>query len=259
MGHFCPPGSGSADPIESGSNWDQDPQPWMKECTIKITVLVVCMYKKYVNWNTLLNLWTWTKPRFLEISTNQTISWGRRHLCVLSCVRPMEALCQGHLHPLHRAFETEASQSGIEPSCLLDCRRTLYAKSHSNGVIYCYLELRLVLLQPNQTLSWGGRHLCVLSCARPMEALCPQLCPALRRPCSTVACWLPSTSSPPTSCSTELFIRKLSSSSSSCSDDSWEFQRLASMCCCCCWESFMERREAGRSWLKLDGFIWGGF
>jgi hypothetical protein len=103
-----------------------------------------------------------------------------------------------------------------------------------------------------------GRHLCVLSCSRTMEALCrlpshPLLRPAFRRPCSTVASWLPSTSSPPTSCSTELFIRKLSSSSSSCSDDSWEFQRLASMCCC--WESFMERREAGRSWLKLDGFI----
>ncbi len=26
MGHFCPPGSGSTDPIESGSN--PDPQPW---------------------------------------------------------------------------------------------------------------------------------------------------------------------------------------------------------------------------------------
>ncbi len=30
---------------------------------------------------------------------------------------------------------------------LLDCRRTLYAKSHSNGVIDCYSEPRLVLLQ----------------------------------------------------------------------------------------------------------------
>jgi hypothetical protein len=30
VGHFCPPesGSGSTDPIESGSNPDPDPQPW---------------------------------------------------------------------------------------------------------------------------------------------------------------------------------------------------------------------------------------
>ena len=28
MGHFCPPGSRSTDPIESGSNPDPDPQPW---------------------------------------------------------------------------------------------------------------------------------------------------------------------------------------------------------------------------------------
>jgi hypothetical protein len=32
VGHFCPPGSGSTDPIESGSNPDTDPdpdpQPW---------------------------------------------------------------------------------------------------------------------------------------------------------------------------------------------------------------------------------------
>ncbi len=27
MGHFCPPGSGSTDPIESGSNPDTDPDP----------------------------------------------------------------------------------------------------------------------------------------------------------------------------------------------------------------------------------------
>jgi hypothetical protein len=27
MSHFCPPGSGSTDPIESGSNWDPDPDP----------------------------------------------------------------------------------------------------------------------------------------------------------------------------------------------------------------------------------------
>ncbi len=30
MGHFCPPGSGSTDPIESGSNPDPDPQPCPK-------------------------------------------------------------------------------------------------------------------------------------------------------------------------------------------------------------------------------------
>ncbi len=34
MGHFCPPGFGSTDPIESGSNpdpdTDPDPQPWWK-------------------------------------------------------------------------------------------------------------------------------------------------------------------------------------------------------------------------------------
>ena len=30
---------------------------------------------------------------------------------------------------------------------LLHCRRTLYAKSHSNGVIDCHLEPLLVLLQ----------------------------------------------------------------------------------------------------------------
>ncbi len=29
VGHFCPPGSGSTDPIESGSNPDPDPQPWL--------------------------------------------------------------------------------------------------------------------------------------------------------------------------------------------------------------------------------------
>ena len=31
MGNFCPPGSGSTDPIESGSNPnpDPDPQPWI--------------------------------------------------------------------------------------------------------------------------------------------------------------------------------------------------------------------------------------
>ena len=28
MGHFCPPGSRSTDPIESGSSPDPDPQPW---------------------------------------------------------------------------------------------------------------------------------------------------------------------------------------------------------------------------------------
>ncbi len=28
VGLFCPPGSGSTDPIESGSNPDPDPQPW---------------------------------------------------------------------------------------------------------------------------------------------------------------------------------------------------------------------------------------
>jgi hypothetical protein len=35
---------------------------------------------------------------------------------------PVEGLDQGHLHPLHRASETEASQSGIEPgtSCTAD-------------------------------------------------------------------------------------------------------------------------------------------
>jgi hypothetical protein len=32
---------------------------------------------------------------------------------------------------------------------LLHCRRTLYAKSHSNGVTRCYSEPRLVLLQCN--------------------------------------------------------------------------------------------------------------
>jgi hypothetical protein len=43
---------------------------------------------------------------------------------------------------------------------LLHCRRTLYAKSHSNGVIDCYLEPQLVLLQlpPSRDVasSWLG-------------------------------------------------------------------------------------------------------
>ncbi len=29
VGHFCPPGSGSTDPIEYGYNPDPDPQPWL--------------------------------------------------------------------------------------------------------------------------------------------------------------------------------------------------------------------------------------
>jgi hypothetical protein len=35
VGHFCPPESGSTDPIESGSNWDPDPQPcWQHKQTV---------------------------------------------------------------------------------------------------------------------------------------------------------------------------------------------------------------------------------
>ncbi len=36
---------------------------------------------------------------------------------------------------------------GNQTRDLLHCRRTLYAKSHSNGVINCYSEPQLVLLQ----------------------------------------------------------------------------------------------------------------
>ncbi len=55
-----------------------------------------------------------------------------------------------HLHPLHRASEEEARlgvAAGNRTRDLLHCRRILYAKSHSNGVIDCYSEPRLVLLQ----------------------------------------------------------------------------------------------------------------
>jgi hypothetical protein len=31
VGHFCPPGSGSTDPVESGSNTDPDPQACIEE------------------------------------------------------------------------------------------------------------------------------------------------------------------------------------------------------------------------------------
>jgi hypothetical protein len=53
-------------------------------------------------------------------------------------------LCRSHLHPLHRASETDASQ-GNRTRDLLQCRRTLYAKSHSNGVVHCYSEPPVLL------------------------------------------------------------------------------------------------------------------
>ncbi len=40
MGHFCPPGSGSTDPIESGSNPDPDQQPWLgiRDISVRIRI-----------------------------------------------------------------------------------------------------------------------------------------------------------------------------------------------------------------------------
>ncbi len=40
VGHFCPPGSGSTDPIESGSNWDPDPQPWFSLPGVCVEILL---------------------------------------------------------------------------------------------------------------------------------------------------------------------------------------------------------------------------
>ncbi len=62
------------------------------------------------------------------------------------------------LHSLHRASEEEARlgvAAGNRTRDLLHCRRTLYAKSHSNGVIDCYSEPRLVLLQGDGSGNMG--------------------------------------------------------------------------------------------------------
>ena len=56
-------------------------------------------------------------------------------------VTTMQGLDQGHLHPQHRASENVASQPGS--------RRTLYAKSHSNGVLVAIWDLSLCCYNTN--------------------------------------------------------------------------------------------------------------